>query len=111
MDFNLSFTAFIGLCGLGAWFFFQRQVRLNDKEQTEKDEETKSKFKEQGLRIGALADRCQKLELELSTKVGREELDKLYDKVDEVRREFKEDLKDLKVDLLAAINRLVGHGG
>lgn len=102
-SFNLTFTAFIGILGVVAWFFFQRQVKNADKEQNDKDAETRGKFHEQGIRIGALEKECNELRLELAVKVGREELDKLYEFVNVLRKDFKEDLKDLKNDLIAVI--------
>lgn len=103
MDFNLSFSAFIGICGLVVWFLVQRQIKANDDAAKETAEGIRKKFEEQGQRIGSLDGRIQRAELEMSTKVGREELDKLYDKIDENKKEMKEDLKDLKKDLLDAI--------
>lgn len=100
--YQLTFPVFILAVAAVAWFMFQRQVRKADTEGELKDSETKLKFKEQGERLGQIEARCHAVELEISTKVGREELDKLYARLDDVRRDFKEDLKELKMDLLEA---------
>ncbi len=100
--YQLTFPIFVLAVAAVVWFFFQRQIRLSDNESNAKADETKLKFKEQGERLGQIEARCHAVELEISTKVGREELDKLYARLDDVRRDFKEDLKELKMDLLEA---------
>jgi predicted Rossmann fold nucleotide-binding protein DprA/Smf involved in DNA uptake len=47
----------------------------------------------------------QRLELILVKKVGQEELKELYEKFENVQKDWKSDLKDLKADLLAALKR------
>lgn len=107
MDYILTFPAFVALVAFGAWWYIQRHINRQDKVEIEvkkrADEVLEQRLTAHGMRIGAVEDRAHKLELELSTKVGREELDKLYARLDEVRREFKEDLKELKADLIAVI--------
>jgi len=100
--YQLTFPVFILAVAAVAWFLFQRQVKKSDTDADAKDAETKAKFKEQGERLGQIEARCHAVELEISTKVGREELDKLYARLDEVRRDFREDLRELKSELLEA---------
>jgi adenosylmethionine-8-amino-7-oxononanoate aminotransferase len=102
MDYTLSFPAFIGLVGALGWFLVQRQITKNDKEAMKDAEAVEAKFKEQGIRIGNLTERLQSVELSMATKVSREELDKIWDKMDEMKREWKEDLRELKTDLIEA---------
>lgn len=107
MDISVSITAIIGLIFTGlvsiAWFLIQRQIAKNDTESDKEAENNKEKFKEQGTRIGAVNDRLQQVELAMANKVGRDELDKIYDKLDEVKKDWKEDMKELKDELLAAL--------
>lgn len=100
--YQLTFPAFVLLVAGIAWFLFQRQVKKSDDEAAKDAQVIDERLKTHGQRIGEIENRCHKVELEMSSKVSREELDKIYDKIDEVRRDFKEDLKDLKTDLIAA---------
>lgn len=103
MEYNLTFPAFVGGLILVAWFFIQRSIRIKDEDQKEKDGECKKRMDEHGIRMGQMNDHIQLLELALADKVNREELSKLYDKMDGFRSEWKADMKDLRLDLLQAI--------
>lgn len=110
--YSITFPVFIGLLlagiGSGVWIFIQRQLKKSDEASREATSKVDERFRDQGGRIGALSDQATRLELALANKVGREELDKLYDKIDDLKREWKEDARDLKMEILAAIN---GHKG
>lgn len=96
MDYTLTFPAFIGACMLIGWFLFQRQLRKSDSDTSKKDADNEARFRDQGTRLGNLQEHIQRLELMIMEKVG-------YDKFDAVQREWKSDMKDLKQELLAAI--------
>lgn len=102
MDYTLSFQAFIGAVGILGWYLVQRQITRNDREATKAAEAVEHKFHEHGQRIGHLSERLQEVEIEMANKVGREELGKLYDKFEVLKRELKEDLRELKNDLIQA---------
>jgi hypothetical protein len=109
--YSITFPAFIGIVlasvGSGVWFFIQRQLKKSDEESNFAAIKIADGFKEQGQRIGGLSETVQRLELNLANKIGREEIDKFYDKIDELKREVKEDSRELKQEILAAI----GHKG
>lgn len=108
MDYSLSFPAFIGIVGMVGWFLVQRQITKNDKEATADKLGIDEKFKEHGSRLGALSERIQGIDVAMSNKVSREELDKaldrMADKIDSIKLEVKEDLRELKSELISAIN-------
>lgn len=88
----------VGLLSTGALIFVQRQMALSDAASLKKDQDNDAHFRDQGIRIGDLSAKVQSLELMLADKVS-------YDKFDNVQREWKQDLKDFKAELLAAIHK------
>ncbi len=97
-------SGLVALLSSGLLIFVQRELKKSDTADEKTAKEIDARFGEQGRRLGDLSDKHQRLELSLVNKVDQEKLDKLYEKLDDVKREWKEDLKDMKGELLTAIN-------
>lgn len=101
--YTFTFPAFIALCGILAWFFVKRQIDRADKDAEAAAKSVDNRFADQGRRIGENSAMVQDTRLQLANKVGREEIDKVYDKLDAIKKEWKDDMHELKNDLLIAI--------
>ena len=111
-DYTLTFPAFIGLLGIGAWFLVQRQIKKSDDESNRAAQAVEARFKDHEVRMNQHGDRLREAELKLAEKINREELEKVSDKmmasVEGLRGEFKADLVTAQNVILAAVGR---HGG
>lgn len=107
--YTLTFSAFVGIFGIVAWFLVQRQIKKSDDESTKKDLAVEARFKDHEVRMNQHGDRLRNAEIELERKTTREELEKVSDRMtnslDSLRNEVKTDLQNLQTTVLAAFSR------
>lgn len=106
--YTLTFPAFVAMLGLVAWFLVQRQIKKADEDAAAREKAIDAKFADHVTRMNQHGDRLREAELKLAEKVGREELEKVTDKmtasVEGLRAEWKQDLTTLQTTILAAVS-------
>lgn len=101
--FTLTFGAFISVVVAIGWFLIQRELAKNDRED--------AKWKEQqDARTKKLEEEHSEIRIQMERKTSREDLDKVYDAIQEVSN--KVDANSLKtIELLTAlVGRVRGDG-